>query len=275
MRQKLSRKLYSFQDLSAQIKTRFLARTPRTSIFFFTLHKCATSLFSSYVLKNLDGLAHVDYAKQLASGRRTSRTPLKFHRKGVAFGPMRISQQSQNMISRLLIEPVCDPDFLRERTAVFLVRDPRDILVSEYYSFGYTHGLSQVEDLRREQIRKRAEIQDLSLDDYVLSAAPQQRNWFNQIHELEVICDRSVILRYEDMVESFDTFLEAARKLLPISDSVAEEMYRRSRPKKKEDQSSHRRSGKTQGFRAKLKTQTIANLNQQFWTVLLRFGYES
>ena len=261
--------------LARQFRTRFLVRPARKSIYFFTLHKCASTLFSSYVLRSLDELTHVDYAKALASGRRSPERALTFHEKGIVYGPIRLSNEPDNLVSRRLIEPVCRPDFLADKQAVFFVRDPRDILVSAYYSFGYTHGLSPVDELRERQIKERLRIQAISIDDYALSRVDQQAEWFLAMLDAADRCEQSVLLRYEEMIEDFETFLNKARRLLPISDDVASEMHRRSRPKKKEDQNSHRRSGKPGGFRSKLQPETIALLNDRLSTVLERFDYQS
>ncbi len=40
------------------------------SVYFYTFHKCASSLFSNYVLRNIKGLVHVDYAVQISSGKK-------------------------------------------------------------------------------------------------------------------------------------------------------------------------------------------------------------
>jgi hypothetical protein len=39
-----------------------LSRANRESIYFLTLHKCASTLFSDFILKNIIGLRHIDYA---------------------------------------------------------------------------------------------------------------------------------------------------------------------------------------------------------------------
>lgn len=260
-------------NLASQMRTRFLVRRPRRSVYFFTLHKCASSLFSSFVLRNLDGLTHVDRAKGLASGKLPLDTSLSFHRKGIVYGPIRLSVSDQSPIYRTLIKPVFRREFMRNKRAVFLVRDPRDILVSAYYSFGYTHGLSQVEKLRQAQLDERHRIQNMTIDDYVLSYAPDQAEHFSRIEKLSEWAEEAVILRYEDMIENFDGFIAEARRVLPMSDQVSGEIYRRSRPKSREDQSSHRRSGTTGGFRAKLKPETVETLNHNLRLTLESFGY--
>jgi len=135
---KLDYRMKRSSNLVNQFRTRFFVPQPLESIYFFTLHKCASTLFSSFVLKNLEGLTHVDYAKDLTSGRRSPRKALPFHDYGIIYGPIRLSNDPENLISRHLIKPIYSPDFLTDKRAVFFVRDPRDILVSAYYSFGYT-----------------------------------------------------------------------------------------------------------------------------------------
>src|SRR3954467_281701 len=44
------------------------APTLPESVYFYTLHKCASGLFSDYVLKNARGLRLIDYADQFYNG---------------------------------------------------------------------------------------------------------------------------------------------------------------------------------------------------------------
>ncbi len=243
------------------------------SVYFYTFHKCASSLFSKYVLENAHGLHHIDYASQISSGGRNVQKKLTFKNRGFVYGPIRISTNEKGPVGKMLVKPVTDHDFIRDKIALFLVRDPRDILVSSYYSFGFTHGLSRVNEIRDLQEAQRKIIREMTLDEYVLESAENQIDLFKIAYDLFNACERGVILRYEDMIDNFDMFAEQLLKYIFLEDTVIQGMYKKSRPKQIEDTTSHRRSGQVQGFRDKLEESTIDALNKKLADTLTLFEY--
>lgn len=244
------------------------------SVYFFTFHKCASTLFSAYVLKNIKDLEHVDYADQIFNGTISFDEALKFEKKGMVYGPIRLSVGTVRPASRLLVQPTTQPDFIRDKIALFLIRDPRDILVSSYYSFGFSHVMSPVKEVHESQQKVREAIQKMTVDEYALSEVDKHIRKFKFLHEVSVSCERGVVLRYEDMVHDFDSFVEQLCRYVSFDRKVIEEMYRRSRPKEAEDAMAHQRSGQTQGFRNKLQPDTITALNEKLSETLNLFGYE-
>ncbi|MEM6551663.1 MAG: sulfotransferase domain-containing protein [Planctomycetota bacterium] len=174
----------------------------------------------------------------------------------------------------MLVKQTVDHDFVRDKTALFFVRDPRDILVSSYYSFGMTHALAKLDAIRELQEERRRLVREKTLDEYVLYAAEKQNELFRVLYDLSNACARSVILRYEDMVNRFDSFAGDLERYVSFKVGVVQSIYEKSRPKEKEDLTSHRRSGQVQGFRQKLRPETIAALNEQLAETLALFGYE-
>jgi len=106
----------------------------------------------------------------------------------------------------MLIAPVTENEFIRGKTAIFFIRDPRDILVSSFYSFGFTHCLSPVKEIRERQEADRKNIQTLSLDEYVIKNMDNSLKNFETIDRLSTSCEHCIILKYEDMIENFDHF---------------------------------------------------------------------
>lgn len=241
------------------------------SAYFYTFHKCASSLFSGYVLKNIEGLRHVDYARQIYQGKSAKR--LEFKETGHVYGPIRISVDRMSPVYESLVRPVSDEEFVKDKIAIFLVRDPRDILVSAYYSFGYTHGLSRVKEIRARQTTIRKDIQARTVDEYALDSADVIQRNFETVYKLSRVCERSSILRYEAMISDFDEFADQLTRYVNINRNVVRQIYERSRPKNKIDTSSHRRSGKPGGFRNALKEDTVDALNKKFEDTLERFHY--
>ena len=245
------------------------------SIYFYTFHKCASTLFSSYILKNIEGLLLKDYASQIYFGKVKSKEKIIFHKNGFVYGPIRLSAGDNSSEGELLINPTTDHHFLRSKTALFFVRDPRDILVSDYYSSGFTHEFSKVSEIADIQRSNRQKIRGKTLDEFALDKVDRQVDLFKKMHNLSSICKYGAVLRYEDMVDNFDFFAKQLCRYITISDKVVKEIYMRSRPRSSEDASSHCRSGQVQGFRNKLKESTIEAINLKLRNTLTLFGYKA
>jgi hypothetical protein len=270
-------KFYNLRKLSKEVTNleNFLRtlyrKKSQESVYFYTFHKCASSLFSIYVLKHIEGLRHVDYANKIYRGKKYH--SITFKPMGFIYGPIRLSANPASPVYKHLVEPTQDINFIRDKTAIFLVRDPRDIMVSAYYSFGYTHGLSPVAEIRAMQEQLRIKIQNKMIDEYVLEYSPTILRHFESVDRLSKECNRSVILRYEDMILNWDRFVEDLTKYVDIREAVLQQIYKKTRPIEREDKSSHRRSGKFGQFRDKLKTETITSINTTLESILERFQY--
>lgn len=250
-------------------------RRPK-SVYFFTFHKCASTLFSSIVLKRAVGLRNINYAQQLYRGAVLSNKPFTFQENGFIYGPIRVTPKFENNpVEDRLLGPVIQQDFLKSKRAVFLVRDPRAILTSEYYSFGFSHHLSRDKEVRKKQEVTRQEIQKITVDEYVLNHAAKMIDAFERLDFAQKHCQDRIVLRYEDLVEDFDAFIDQLCAFIPLRQATIELVYRESRPKQVEEINSHKRSGLPSGFRKKLLPETIESLNKQFEPILKRFAYEN
>jgi hypothetical protein len=267
----LAKLTHRFSSLASDFRWRLETNQPE-SVYFYTLHKCASSLFSGYVLSNIDGLRHVNYARQIYRGRSVGR--LTFKKTGHVYGPIRLSADRASPVYRLLVEPASNLAFIEDKIAIFLVRDPRDILVSSYYSFGYTHGFSAVAEIQARQMALRNQIQAKTIDSYALDSADAILQNLEAIDKLSRGCERSIVIKYEDLINRFEYFIHQLTLYLNFNNSVRKQIFERSRPKQNENTSSHRRSGLPGGFRNKLNDETITSLNTKFKGVLRRFEYE-
>ena len=215
----------------------------------------------------------MNYASQLYKGKRSHKKELEFRKNGFLYGPIRISAYVQGPVAKKLVNPTIKHDFVRDKIAIFFIRDPRDILVSSYYSFGFTHGLSQVNTIKVRQEANKSRISEMTLDEYVLESAEKQVELFKTLYGLSKACRRGVVLRYEDMINDFDGFAEQLRKYITLEDATIGEIYQKTRPMEKEDVTSHRRSGKVGGFREKLEKSTIISVNNKLAEILTLFDY--
>jgi len=169
---------------------------------------------------------------------------------------------------------------LEQYILVFLVRDPRDLLVSEYYSLAYSHGVPDKRGDKYEQFLKlRRAAQSMTIDDHVVARC---ENTYEVLHRYKtLLMDRYPkvhITRYEDMTADFRSWLrdlldscrlEISRELLQ---SLLEESER-LRPKE-EDIRRHIRKGRPGDYKEKLRAETIDYLNGRLSPMLEVFGYQ-
>lgn len=263
------------------IRSLFKVRDLPESIYFYTLHKCASTLFSNYVLKKSHNLQHIDYVRQIYNGQIPE--DFIFHQQGFVYGPIRVIKRPPDLTQPLsheqslifkLVGVTTEPSFIKDRRAIFMVRDPRDILVSRYYSFCHTHSFSPVESIRKFQEQRRKTESQQTIDSYVLKYAENLLGSLETISDLSDSCKQGVVLRYEDMIQRWDHFEKGLTRYLSFDKRVLREIYHQSRPVVSEDETQHRRSGKSRQFEEKLEPGTVSRLNEIFNAVLERFGYE-
>jgi len=239
------------------------------SVVFVTLHRCASTLFSSFVLRNARGLRHIDYLGYMYANEAR---PLPVIRdRGYVYGPIRLQDSGHPRES--FVNALLDSSGFRKARQLYWVRDPRDILVSMYYSFGASHGISKVPDFRDYQLRERQRIGRLTLDEYVLEEAPRVNSKLLLMKSLLDAAADGLCLRYEDMVRDFDRWFADMAAFLPVDPEIRTTLLQQTRPRSVEQPDKHKRSGKIAGFRDKLPGATITRLNAILGGVLHDFGY--
>jgi len=240
-----------------------------TSIVFISLHKCATSFFTKTVFKELQKLTLVDY-QSYQYNHEEEITPI-IRSKGYLYAVLRLYDRDHPGYH--LTNTLLDTANLKNIKTIFWVRDPRDILVSLYYSFGFTHPFSPNRMIQEHQHERRKKIQTMELDEYALKEAPNLKWKFEQIDRLRQQLPNHLVLRYEEMIHDFDPFFKTLSTFTGINQNLYDDMLHQTRPNKDEDTSSHKRSGKTQAFKEKLKPETVEELNQILASTLKKFNY--
>jgi hypothetical protein len=242
----------------------------KESVYFFTLHKCASTLFSDFALQRIEGLKHVDHMADIYAGKPG---PFQFEKRGHIYGPLRLSRRSVMPDYQHVIDKILTEGFMNNKNAIFFVRDPRDILVSQYHSFGFTHGFSPVPEIRLRQEKNKEKVLSRTLDEYAIWFAPRLKKSFELIYFLRSSCNRNVLLRYEDMVTNWDKFVKGLSKIIKMSPPDLSELHKRSRPRTKVDATAHRRDGTPGQFRTALKPETIKELNRILEEEIGGMGY--
>jgi hypothetical protein len=160
--------------------------------------------------------------------------------------------------------------------AVILIRDPRDCVVSAYYSFLKSHVvLAGDETDAALAIRKeREEFACASINEYALSETvrfvQEISGYAYFMHE------NAMIFRYEDIIfKKREFFMKVVAHLgLPIHEKAFETALGRvDILPAQEQKDKHIRSVKPGNHREKLSQETIAELNRKYSEVLSLFGY--
>ncbi len=241
------------------------------SIVFITMHK-AGSVFVNSVLTMIaaeNGLIPVDFAGEaFRSGIKewqycVDRSPL-FSRKGYYFGAFRgpyvdkFADLSQN---RLLIQ----------------VRDPRDCIVSLYYSYKFSHGAPGMGPLRKIFDRIRESTRDKQIDEFAIQQAESYAKRLQMITAVHQQNEgRTLLVKYEEMVGDFDLWLNRVAGFFRLA--ISEETRSALRKMadfnvEAEDQSFHKRQVKPGDHLRKLAPETIEKMNRIMAVQLQDYGY--
>ena len=170
------------------------------------------------------------------------------------------------------------PEFhLRERRFVLLVRDPRDALVSQYFSFGKTSGSHARPKKNAEAFDQMLQKSgDQNLDAYVVRMAPNLRKKL-EIYRDSLNFDLGLLRRYEEIFFDKETFLGEIFDHFGIevpAGIIAEVAQKHDIRPEKEDETRHIRKGTPGDHAEKLAPETIARLNDIFREVGAFYGYQ-
>lgn len=165
------------------------------------------------------------------------------------------------------------PD-LEKFKVVLMIRDPRDILVSWYFSIAFSHSIPPRSSNRhQEYIQHREAARKMSIDEHVISQSERVYTILDRYKTQLVDPYPHVYLTsYEEMSADFSRWLERllAACELEISDRQFDRFVARNEAvqPQEEDKSRHIRKGKPGDYREKLQPETIAYLNEKFSPLL-------
>jgi hypothetical protein len=94
---------------------------------------------------------------------------------------------------------------IREKT-ICLIRDPREMLVSGYYSCAYSHGLSGETGIRARQIENRESALSMGINGFALAGFERLKPALERMRGILEHNPNAVPLRYEDMIDDFELF---------------------------------------------------------------------
>ncbi|MEO8116284.1 MAG: sulfotransferase domain-containing protein [Bacteroidota bacterium] len=240
------------------------SKSTQKSVIFFTVHKCG-STFTKKTLLTLIGPENIIPIKLSAylspeKKEKYYNDPL-FMRKvlkprGFLFGAFKDMYPFAN---------------LEQYKVILVLRDPRDVVTSSYFSTLYNHPLT-AEDM----IKKRKKYADYSIDEYVLEIAPDIQRKYKAYCD-DLLPDKNVLfLKYEEMVGDFSSWLTKIANYLELENpqkKIATLVEATKFKVKKEDKNSFVRNITPGDHSNKLQPETITKLNELFKNELRQLNY--
>lgn len=165
-------------------------------------------------------------------------------------------------------------DFSKSKN-LLLVRDPRDRLVSQFFSFGRSHTIPEEGTARALVLGNRQEASSMSIDDYALAKLQFiDENWSAYHRRLNPLTTR--VYRYEDVIFRKEEWLEDIVDYLKLphdADAIREIAKAHDILPKVEDPDAHIRQVRPGNFRAHLAPATIDRLGRELGSYLQAYQY--
>ena len=257
-------KYFYFKNERLLAKGKSISQSDKKSILYFTAHKCA-STFMSETIEKLSASSQMvpirfsnyfpnaDEDKIFEDKKFLERA---FKSKGYYYGAFRKFHKIPNL----------DDYFI-----LLIVRDPRDILTSLYFSTAFNHPISVPINIKN---RKKALTQ--TIDEYVLEHAPRLDFELQEYINILLPKPNVIFLKYEDMITKFADWLPQLAKNIGMGEDVDLINQIISKAKfsvEKEDKNSFVRNIKAGDHLEKLKPETRKQLDAIFADTLKKFNY--
>jgi len=258
-------------------------RHPSRNIIAYTTHK-AGSMVLHRVLKDICELNRIRYYSpskaQLPFDRMFAGDDFIAKKRG-CFGPIRFFVPTKA---------------IADASVILHLRDPRDVLVSMFYSYCYMHA-GEIEA----HTGYRKEVAEAGIDRFVLDMVGEP---FYEYHgdygigsrykqQVGTVLDRyerylfellsrpnTIVVSYEEMVLSFPSWLKKIVSAFDLTDpdetrAVVAARHANSVAAGEEDAWSHKRKVTPGDHLEKLQSETIRQLDQIFAPVLDKLGYST
>ncbi len=167
---------------------------------------------------------------------------------------------------------------LEKYKVILMVRDPRDLVVSSYYSISYSHSTPPKTSSRYEKFTQRRQAANqMTIDEYAIS---ESERFYTILHRYKTLLldnyPHVYLTSYEEMTSNYQDWLQGLLDAcdLTISDELFQtliEENQRLQPKK-ENIHKHIRKGKPGDHADKLKPETIEYLNTKFAPIFNAFN---
>ncbi|MBL8660091.1 MAG: sulfotransferase domain-containing protein [Rhodospirillales bacterium] len=266
---------YCFPVEKQLVRGRHKAKSDHPSIIHFSINKAATQ----YVRNVL-----------MLCAEENSLTPVQFNQFAWMTNTTfmdRMSREEFETYKRVfstrgycytvfarMVEGIPDLDTYKK---ILVVRDPRDILTSHYFSQAYSHPLPADPDKAEAFLSNREKVRQKTIEEFVVDFSDRVAEVFDGYMKHLIGRDNLHVARYEDMITDFPSWLDDLLGFcaLQISDRTRTRLIETSAGSVPAGQRpDHKRRQVVPGdHRRKLQPETIEVLNERFGPALDCFGY--
>ena len=155
---------------------------------------------------------------------------------------------------------------------ILLVRDPRDMLVSMYYSISKSH---MVPNKHFKFLKRRKEAASMNVDEFALEKADQYLHSFRK-YQQKLPVDTLTTYRYEDVIYTKEAWLtDLVKKLsLPQDKALVQKIAQQFDIfPEQEEQDKHIRQVHPGNYKTKLRPQTIEMISECLEEFLQHYNY--
>ena len=159
---------------------------------------------------------------------------------------------------------------LNSYKVIFLTRDPRDILVSEYFSLRYSHPTPSLLSNKNQLFSERQQLaKTLPIDEFVLKDGDRLKLSYDNYNKFLIDKHKNIHLTsYENMMKNFPEWLDKILNYCELTlppDTKHQLIHNHThRTPIKENKRSHLRKATPGDYKNKLNPKTIEQLNIKF-----------
>lgn len=231
------------------------------SILHISLPRSGTTLLSERftIIADLLNLKLVNYEDQLWFRQGMKVENVVFHKDGYIYSPLRRPYKSLD-VSKF--------------KCLFMLRDPRDNLVSRYYSIRYSHPVpTNVENtlgISPERFLKfREKASQQNINEFVQEISQEVVWQYHHVFKLMSQAPDHCFCTYEDMVLNTESWVADLKKFLGVPQDL-EWITARDFQIESENVNSHKRKVLPGDYKEKLSPSVIEKLNRDFKEILTR-----
>ena len=182
---------------------------------------------------------------------------------------------------RALPEFLVRNELFKERKKILLVRDPRDAIVSQFFTVAFNHKIPPKNDhnsygIRESLLNRRKLVRNQSIDEYVIENATGLQNTIKAYTNF-IDSPNILVFRYEDILMNKRSWIQEIANFLELE--LSEKMLQNILNNvdivpQQENPKNFIRKAIPGDYNDKLQPETIEQLNEVFADVLERFNYQ-
>lgn len=166
---------------------------------------------------------------------------------------------------------------LNQRKKILLVRDPRDAIVSAYFSFSKSHVLPKSGKLLDKMLKSRNRIQNMELENYAVGQAINVKEAFARYHKYLNQDSNLKVYRYEDIIFDKSNWIKDMSEFLGLT--LRKNQINRIAEKhnifpESEAENKHIRKVTPGDHQEKLSSECIEKLNEILSEILNKYSYK-